>query len=211
MDVEVSQFLDYIGTWLSVYGYLAILVWYPITAVVPQPFFEEVYTIIFGYFSGRNDLYIFYAIPSVIVGVFMSDCLAYGVGRFIGKGLFSIKILRFLFPEKKIKKGQAFVEKHGIWAIILSRFIFGLRSPIYISTGLLKYPFKKLVLIFCFTIPTHVIIYFSLGYFFYKDIEKLIGFIFKFRDYFMIAIGIIAFVIVIILVIRHIRKKKSIN
>ncbi|MEQ1867281.1 MAG: VTT domain-containing protein, partial [Micropepsaceae bacterium] len=83
------------------------------------------------------------ALTALITGIFVGDCLLYGLGaaartqrwakRFIG--------------DERMAKGRAWLKRRYIPALIGARFMPGLRLPTYTSSGFLNLPFVPFALV----------------------------------------------------------------
>jgi membrane protein DedA with SNARE-associated domain len=82
-------------------------------------------------------------LPVCILGVVISDGFLYCVGRFGGRRLFDNRwVKRFLTPEKHQRIEQNF-HKYGILVLLFARFLPAIRSPIFITAGILRLPFPR--------------------------------------------------------------------
>lgn len=76
-------------------------------------------------------------------GIFFGDILLYAAGRLFGRKLLETKLFGHLFSEDSLQKASTWLDKYGKSAVLLSRFTFGLRLPIYFIAGTLKTDFLK--------------------------------------------------------------------
>lgn len=85
---------------------------------------------------------------SVLIGCYLSAMCAYWVGRVLGSHLHKVKFFSKLLPLDRMNKIKRFYEKHGIWTLLLGRFIpFGVRNCIFMSSGISKLSFGKFILL----------------------------------------------------------------
>ncbi len=89
----------------------------------------------------------YYALPACLVGALLGDSLMYAIGRFFGA-----RILKehpwwsgFLTPERE-RTIENLLKKHGIKAFFVARFLVGLRSPFYLTAGMLKVKYRWFLL-----------------------------------------------------------------
>lgn len=83
----------------------------------------------------------------VLAGCYLSALISYSMGRFLGASLMNKKWFSKIFPENRLQKIRTYYEKHGIWVLILGRFIpFGVRNCIFMSSGMSKLSIKKFML-----------------------------------------------------------------
>lgn len=132
--------------WFERGSYLGIVLFLTLTGIgLPVP--EEVPIIAAGVASRAQALQWYYALPSCLVGALLGDSLMYAIGYFFGE-----KVLKehpvwagFLTAERE-QKIESLIKKHGIKAFFLARFLVGLRSPFYLTAGILRVPYKWFLL-----------------------------------------------------------------
>jgi len=84
---------------------------------------------------------------AIFAGVVISDYFPYLLGKYIRKGTIKSKFITFLFPEKKAVKLHSYLEKYGIFAFIIGRFIpFGVRNTMFMSAGFFGLRLRRFVL-----------------------------------------------------------------
>ena len=160
--------------WVERGSYLGIVFFLALTGIgLPVP--EEVPIVAAGVASRAGALQWFYALPACLVGALIGDSLMYAVGRFFGA-----KVLRehpwwsgFLTPERE-KTIEDLIQRHGIKAFFVARFLVGLRSPFYLTAGMLKVKYRWFL--FADFICATVVIggFFGLSYAFGDRISGLI-------------------------------------
>ncbi len=132
--------------WFERGSYLGIVFFLTLTGIgLPVP--EEVPIVAAGVASRAGGLQWYYALPACLLGAVLGDSLMYAVGRFFGA-----KILRdhpwwsgFLTPERE-KTIEDLINRHGIKAFFVARFLVGLRSPFYLTAGMLKVKYRWFLL-----------------------------------------------------------------
>jgi membrane protein DedA with SNARE-associated domain len=161
--------------WLVERGsYLGIVVFLTLTGIgLPVP--EEVPLVAAGVASRLGQLRWYYALPACMVGALLGDSLMYAIGRFFGD-----KVLKehpwwsgFLTEERE-RKIEELLKKHGIKAFFVARFLVGLRSPFYLTAGMLRVKYRWFLLadFICATVVISAV--FGLAYLFGESIERLI-------------------------------------
>lgn len=92
---------------------------------------------------------------AVSVGCYFSAWIAYWFGRLLGKRFCKYKWFCKLMPPQRLEKIQRFYSRHGLWTLLLGRFIpFGVRNCIFMSSGMSRVSFLKFALwdlLACFT------------------------------------------------------------
>jgi len=160
--------------WFERGSYLGIVLFLTLTGVgLPIP--EEVPIVAAGVASKAGALRWYYALPACLVGALLGDSLMYAIGRFFGA-----RILKehpwwsgFLTPERE-RTIEDLIKKHGIKAFFVARFLVGLRSPFYLTAGILRVKYRWFL--FADFICATVVIggFFGLAYLFGERITGLI-------------------------------------
>lgn len=70
-----------------------------------------------------------------MAGVLLGDGLVFTLGRLYGHQVFEIKWVKKFITPSRLKKVQAKLAKHGRWVVFGARFMPGLRTPIFLTTG----------------------------------------------------------------------------
>jgi membrane protein DedA with SNARE-associated domain len=115
------------------------------TLVLPLP--EELALLGAGWWAHAGALPLWAAWLSAWLGIVVGDTASYLIGR-----SFLPRLLRTRFGKRIVspdlrKWGEELVQKHGFRAILLGRFLVGLRGPVYLAIGAAKYPFPRFELI----------------------------------------------------------------
>jgi membrane protein DedA with SNARE-associated domain len=169
-------------------SYLGIIIFMILTgAGLPLP--EEVAIVAAGILSSVGTLDPWLAAGSCLIGALVGDCVMYWIGHHFGR-----RVLRehhwwnrFVKPEREAQMEQM-LHAHGFKVLFLARFMVGIRSPVYLSAGILRLPFRRFLLydLFCATIVIGT--FFGLSYYFGEPVLKWIrGF-----EYWMTAIVVVA-------------------
>jgi len=155
-------------------SYLGIVLFLALTGIgLPIP--EEVPIVAAGVASKAGALVWWKALPACLVGALLGDSLMYGIGRYFGA-----RVLRehpwwsgFLTPERE-KTIEDLINRHGIKAFFVARFLVGLRSPFYLTAGILRVKYRWFL--FADFICASVVIggFFGLAYLFGDRITGLI-------------------------------------
>ncbi|MBL9091200.1 MAG: DedA family protein [Planctomycetaceae bacterium] len=152
------------------WGYFGIFAFLVLTGCgLPIP--EEVPIVAAGCMAapGRAILNPWIALFSCFAGAVVGDIVMYGIGRKFGRRLLQKRAFfaSYLTPEKEQHIEEMF-HKHGLKVLFVSRFLVGIRSPIYITAGILKVPFRRFVIADLFCAAVMVSTFFALAYF-YSD------------------------------------------
>ena len=155
-------------------SYLAIIVVLILTGTgLPIP--EEVPIIAAGILSSHGQLDWWWALPACLFGALAGDCVMYWIGYHFGRS-----VLRehpwwahFVKPEREAQIEQM-LHKHGLKVFFLARFLVGLRSPVYLSAGIMRVPFRRFFLIDLFCASAVIGVFFWLSYSFGTAITRWI-------------------------------------
>ena len=160
--------------WFERGSYLGIILFLTLTGIgLPVP--EEVPIVAAGVASRAGALHWYYALPACLVGALLGDSLMYAIGRFFGA-----RILKehpwwsgFLTPERE-RTIENLLRKHGIKAFFVARFLVGLRSPFYLTAGILKVKYRWFLLADFICASVVIGGFFGLAYLFGERITGLI-------------------------------------
>lgn len=161
---------------IAAWGYFGIIVFLILTGCgLPIP--EEVPIVAAGWLSSPQVLKLnpWLAIGSCFIGAIVGDIVMYGIGRKFGRRLLQRRAFfaSFLTPEKERHIEEMF-QKHGLKVLFVSRFLVGIRSPIYITAGILKVPFRRFLLTDMFCAGVMISAFFSLAYFYSNTVLQYI-------------------------------------
>ncbi len=150
--------------WFERGSYLGIVFFLTLTGIgLPVP--EEVPIIAAGVASRTGALHWYYALPACLLGALLGDSLMYAIGYFFGE-----KVLKehpvwsgFLTPDRE-QKIESLIKKRGIKAFFLARFLVGLRSPFYLTAGILRVPYRWFLLSDFICASVVITFFFGLSY-----------------------------------------------
>lgn len=146
-------------------AYVGIAVFLMLTgAGLPVP--EEVFIIAAGVASSHyQELNPWLALSACLFGALAGDCIMYWIGYHFGRSVVREHAwwARFVKPEREAQV-ERMINKHGLKVFFLARFLVGLRSPVYLSAGILRVPFRRFVMIDLFCATVVIGLFFSLSY-----------------------------------------------
>jgi membrane protein DedA with SNARE-associated domain len=148
------------------YGYLGIIVFLILTGCgLPIP--EEAGIIAAGALSASGQLDWRLALASCIFGAVAGDSVMYWIGRHFGVAVVHKHPLwlRTVTPERE-KWIEELLRRHGAWVILGTRFMVGLRLPVYLTAGLLKVSYPRFLITDTICALFVVTLFFGLTYFF---------------------------------------------
>ncbi len=99
-----------------------------------------------------------------IIAAILGDSVGYFMGKKMGPKLF-YKDTGFFFKKKRVEDAEAFYKKHGIYTIVLARFVPIIRTFAPIVAGIGKMKYKTFLSYNIFGGILWVLLVVSLGYF----------------------------------------------
>lgn len=144
-----------------------------------------------GDFFGRYGFWKVFAAGTT--GAMVGDSIGYWIGR-----LFHEKAKHYRFYQMTQPRVERLIDKFGGFAIIISKYIYGIRSAMCMFYGIAKMPFPRFLLLDAISCATWVLILSGLGYFFSGAITSILG---NFKQagialFFVVLVGIIIFYVV---------------
>jgi membrane protein DedA with SNARE-associated domain len=161
---------DVLATLFHPTSYLGIVVFLVLTGCgLPIP--EEVAIVVAGVLSAQGHLQPELALAACLAGAIIGDCLMYAIGYRWGHSLLSVhpRLAKFLRADREARFEQA-IERHAFKVMLLSRFLVGIRGPVYLAAGVVRMPFRRFLLfdILCATLV--VVFFFLLSYAFGEEV-----------------------------------------
>ena len=155
-------------------SYLGILIFLILTGCgLPIP--EEVPIVAAGIWSASGDLIPWLAFVTCVVGALIGDCVMYAIGHHFGHGLLKDhpRFARFLHAEREAKF-EDLIRRHGLKVLLIARFMVGIRSPVYLSAGILRVGFRRFLLMDIFCASAVVGLFFGVSYLWGERIAHLV-------------------------------------
>ena len=140
---------------------------------IPIP--EEIPLVAAGVLSSNGQLDPWLAFAACLVGAVFGDSVMYAIGRRFGHGWLTRhpSVSRFIDAEKEEKFEHA-VRRHGFKVLLLTRFLVGVRGPVYYAAGAAKVPYLRFLVWDAISATLVVGIVFGLGYRFGDGIARLV-------------------------------------
>lgn len=110
---------------------------------VPIP--EDVSLVLAGILSAQYSINLPFIILMMYLAVFIGDCTMYALGRYYGPTILGSRIGQKLFKPSRVQQVHSAFEKYGSAVVFVGRFMPGLRSPLFLTSGSIKYPFGKFI------------------------------------------------------------------
>jgi membrane protein DedA with SNARE-associated domain len=194
----LSLFFARYGLWVIFFGVMLE------NAGLPVP--GETVLLFAGFLAYRGEVHLWYAILIGIVAASTGDSLGYCLGRYAGKPFVEKYVRRVRILSRQFDRAQAEIQKHGHWAVFVSRFITGLRVFCGPLAGIFHMPYFR----FLFFTSSGAVVWattvVSVGFLFGSSWESLVRFVQKSHRLTLFAV---AAVVAIAAVVYLVRKRKQ--
>jgi len=120
-----------------------------VAAGVGAPIPEELPIVLAGGWIGSHPefgLAGWLMLPVCIVGAVLCDGMLYGLGWWFGPRLLQNRFLKRLLPPERLVEIERNFHRHGIKVLLFTRMLPGIRSPIFITAGIMRMPFPRFLL-----------------------------------------------------------------
>lgn len=107
------------------------------------PFPEDVALLVAGWEIRVGTLDPALACAAGVVGTLGRDAVAFGLGRAIGPHIERHPRVRRLVGDRRIERARALFERHGARMLFWTRFVVGLRAPLYFVGGSMRFPLRR--------------------------------------------------------------------
>jgi len=147
-------------------SYFGIMLFLILTGCgLPIP--EEVPILAAGVLSSQGLLNPWLAFAACLTGALIGDCIMYSIGHYFGHGLLKDHpwFAKLLSAERE-EKFEFMLRKHGLKVLFVARFMVGVRSPVYLSAGVLRVGFWRFLLmdLLCATAVVGLFFWLSFAY-----------------------------------------------
>jgi membrane protein DedA with SNARE-associated domain len=78
--------------------------------------------------------------------VVISDGLLYLIGRTWGLRVLTFPLMRRVLPQERLERIQRNFQKHGVLILLFARVLPGIRSPIFLTAGIMKLSWRRFLL-----------------------------------------------------------------
>jgi membrane protein DedA with SNARE-associated domain len=140
---------------------------------LPVP--EEVPIIAAGLLAAGGSLNPWAAFACCLFGALVGDAVMYWIGYHFGRGVLQDhpRWARWVTPERE-DRIEAMFAKHGLKVFFVARFLVGLRSPVYLTAGILRVSFRRFFLIDLICATAVVGTFFGVTYTFGQNSDKIL-------------------------------------
>lgn len=159
---------------LSDASYIWVIIFLILTGCgLPIP--EEVAIIACGAWAADGQMNPWLGMASCLVGCLIGDSIMYFIGYRFGRSVLRDHpvFTRFLTPERE-KQIELLIRRRGFIVLFTSRFLVGIRSPVYLTAGILRYPYWRFILTDLFCAAVVIAVFFGLGWYFGPEIKEFV-------------------------------------
>lgn len=102
------------------------------------PFPEELSLMLCGLFISTGTVKPLYAIPVVYAGLLAGDMAIYFAGWKWGRAVVTHKMFHMVLPPERFVKLEERFKRQGVLFILLGRYFIGLRTQIFLTSGIMR-------------------------------------------------------------------------
>jgi membrane protein DedA with SNARE-associated domain len=155
---------------LSDASYLWVIIFLILTGCgLPIP--EEVGIIAAGVWAADGAMHFWLGLLACLFGCIVGDSIMYAIGYRFGKSVLREhpRVAGFLTPERE-RRIEQLIRRRGAVVLFTARFLLGVRGPVYLTAGILHYPYRRFLItdLICATIV--VTLFYSLAWWFGREI-----------------------------------------
>jgi membrane-associated protein len=133
LDVHLLEWVEAYGVWI--YAILFAII-FSETGFVVTPFLPgDSLLFVAGAIAANGALNVHLVVVLLALAAILGNSVNYGIGRWLGKTFFRDQGSRWLNP-KHLEKANAFYERHGGKAVVISRFLPIVRTYIPFVAGM---------------------------------------------------------------------------
>ena len=122
-----------------------------------------------GAFFGENWGFLKVFLAGTLGGM-AGDCVGYAVGR-----VFHENAKHYRFYQIAQPRVEKLIDKFGTFAIVISKYIYGIRAAMCVFYGIGKMPFLRFIILDAISCSIWVLVLAGTGYFFSGAITSIIG------------------------------------
>lgn len=166
------RMLEEVNGWFENGSYVGIFLGMALTGLgLPVP--EEAFVLFAGMAAAHGALKSpWLALLVCWLGATAGDLITYTVGRRFGHGVLREHpmVAKHLTPERE-RHIEELIQRHGFKVFLVSRFLVGVRSPVYLTAGILRVPLWRFLAYDAISATVVVGTFFGLAYFFADRIQ----------------------------------------
>lgn len=207
-----EKFLTWVSVYLYDFGYYNYIFAFGILILcgfgLPIP--EDITLVAGGLVSGLKATNPHVMLVVCFAGVLLGDSTMYILGKTFGYKIQKFKPMRKILPPRRFAMVQRQFAKRGIWVLFFARFMPGLRSPIFLASGMSRrIPFLHFICMDGFAALISVPVWVYIGYFFADQLPKLLEVVHDGQGVMHLIVGGIVLLVVFLVVKSYIHKKMN--
>lgn len=199
LDILIQFFTDY--GYFAVFGMLLLCGF-----GLPVP--EDITLVSGGVISGLG-----YSNPHVmcmvgLAGVLIGDSIMFIAGRLFGYRIQRVKMFRKILSPRRFSQIQRKFKQYGLGLLFVARFLPGLRSPIFLVSGMSRrVPYIAFLLMDGVAALISVPVWIYLGYFFADNLDLLMVYVSDVQKAIYLALGVIVVIVLVIYLKKRFHSK----
>jgi len=107
------------------------------------PIPEDIILVVAGLLTAQKESSFVLILMLMYLGVLLGDSFMFLLGKYGGEKLYRFAIFRRILSEDRQKLIKNYFDKYGSFVIFVARFLPGLRSPLFFSSGMMGFSFFK--------------------------------------------------------------------
>ncbi len=187
-DNPAKQFMEHISDLIAEYGIYAVFALCTVEGDI---------TLLLSGVMAHSNFFGNYSFWKVFLAGTLGGVVGDNVGYFIGRG-FRTTIKDYRFYEMARPRIERLIDKFGGFAIVISKYIYGIRAAMSLFYGIGRMPYGRFLVLDTISCAIWAFLLASVGYFFSGAITSIIG---DFKRigialFFIVLVGIIIFYVV---------------
>lgn len=197
--------LEWIVSSLDKFTYIGVALFLFVAGLgVPIP--EDIPLIFGGAMAAQGKINVWIHLAISMTFILIGDSCLYAIGRKIGgnpngTGFFS----RLLTPQRRAK-AEGYFERFGSWTVFFARFIAGVRGAIYLTSGVVGFPYWRFLLLDFIAALVSVPVWIYLGWVFGENWEQILD---HAKEAQLYIIGGLVLIFVIFFVVKRKRRRAA--
>lgn len=164
-------------TWLTAYleefTYIGIALSLFVAGLgVPIP--EDIPLIFGGAMAGAGKINVWIHFAISMAFILIGDSCLYWIGRKVGRASAGGGLVGKVLTAERREKVTSYYERFGSWTVFFGRFVAGLRGAIFLTAGVVNFPFWRFVVLDTLAAIVSVPVWIWLGYTFGENWELIL-------------------------------------
>lgn len=199
--------LDFLVQFFTDYGYFAVFGILILCGFgLPVP--EDITLVSGGVISGLGYTNVHVMCFIGLAGVLIGDSTMFLAGRLFGYRIQRIRLFRRILSPRRFSQIQRKFKQYGLGLLFVARFLPGLRSPIYLVSGMSRrVSFITFILMDGCAALISVPVWIYLGYFFADNLDLLMEYVGDVQKAIYLALGVLVLVILVIYLKKRFHSK----